>query len=118
MLNDEGAKIIGQSMQKYGKISGIRLLNCVLQEDGLYSILEQGHNLKILDITGCLLCCSGEAFARHDYELIRSGVLERLRELRMSVVSCDRLALKNQFQKVFGSQVRLVFDGIKVGAHK
>lgn len=114
LLNNEGAKVIAQSMQKYKNITGIRILNCNLYEDGVYSILEQGNELEIIDITGCLLSSTGEAFVKNNCLLIETGVLSNLKEIRMSVMLCDRYSIKAMLQKAYGPKVRLVFDGIKL----
>jgi hypothetical protein len=114
LLNDKGAKVLAETMEKNQKIINLRLLNCVIYEDGLYSILEQGNNLETIDITGCLLCCSGEAFTRYNYGLIKDGILSKLREIRMSVIYNDRLQTKNLLNQMFGPKVRVYLDGVKL----
>jgi hypothetical protein len=110
LLNDEGAIVIAEAMKRYSKISGLKLTNCVLQEDGLRSILEQGQELKILDITGCLYCCTGEAFLKNNAELIYSGTLSNLRDLRMTSVPSERFKLKKALDQALKNNWRLTIQ--------
>mmetsp|Transcript_15881 Transcript_15881/g.13880 ORF Transcript_15881/g.13880 Transcript_15881/m.13880 type:complete len:322 (+) Transcript_15881:254-1219(+) len=131
LLNNEGAKILADSMKKYQKIKNIRLLNCLIYEDGLYKILEQGKQLERLDITGCLLCCTGEAFnlvnknynpssgfklplTSSENSIYGSGILQNMKEIKMSVISHERLSIKTLLLKIFGPEIKLTFDCVKL----
>lgn len=112
LLNDIGANIIAENLKKYNKISGLRLLNCILTEEGLHAILRNGHNLEIVDLSGSLLCSSGEAFARNGCELVQDGILNNLKEVRLSALSNERRGLKDLMHKIVGARVRIVVDGV------
>jgi len=130
LLNNDGAKIVGQAMKKYSKIKNLKLLNCKILEKGLYSILEQGFSLEKLDLTGSLLCCSGQAFhdvnkeynMSHRYSLPLTssenvvngnGVLANMKSIKMSVMASQKHAIKNLLERIFGESVKLTLELIK-----
>ena len=83
-----------------------------------------------LDLLGSLLWWTGEAFKRNadesirnlsdDSVLIRRGIsyrnphLENLRELRMNVVSTEKLGLQNTLQKIYGNRLKISLEPVKI----
>lgn len=54
LVNNVGASHIAKSLEKYAQIKHLKLLNCTLDEEGLYEILKNGHELRSIDIFGSL----------------------------------------------------------------
>ena len=96
LLDNTGAEHISKSIQKYGKITHLRILNCTnINEDALYEILKHGYEIRAIDIRGTLGCATGQAFFRE-----AGNVLHSLKTIRMNVVFNQKLYIQENLKKL------------------
>ncbi|CAI2359657.1 unnamed protein product [Moneuplotes crassus] len=129
LLDNHGAEILSEAMEKRNTIKTLKLLNCKLSDDGLVKILSKGEALEQIDITGSLLCTSGYAFkvvgsesthmstgrlpfAGAEKFVTNDGPLRNLREIKMSVIRHDRMPIRNMLVELFGIGIKLGLQNV------